>query len=66
MTLREWLAEHHCAQKDFAARIERSEATVSRLANGTNRPDAETARRIYRATNGAVTPNDFLGLDDVA
>lgn len=34
--------------------------SLSRLENGEQWPSADMARRIKEATDGAVTPNDFL------
>lgn len=66
MTLKDWFSETGVTQREFAHRIGRSEATVSRLVNGVNRPDRATIRAIHKETGGAVTPNDFIDLDAVA
>jgi len=44
----------------FAKSIGRHESIVSRWANGTVMPDAESLKLIEQATNGAVTANDML------
>ena len=41
-------------QDDFAARIKKSQPSVSRYASGDRFPDAETARVIDEASGGAV------------
>ncbi len=44
----------------FAALINRDPSSVSRVVRGKTRPDWDTLQEIVRATNGEVTPNDFL------
>lgn len=67
MKLAEWLSRTKTKRVAFAARIGVSPATITQLC----RDDApwisrETAEAIARATDGAVTPNDFLGLGPIA
>jgi transcriptional regulator with XRE-family HTH domain len=59
MDLRTYLAREGLGLDDFAKRIDRSLASVSRIARGLQRPDWDTMERICRATNGEVTPNDL-------
>ncbi len=63
MRLDEWLARAKETRSAFARRAGLSPAAVTALCND---PDVwisrETGGRIFEATNGAVTPNDFLGL----
>tara|TARA_Y100000310_G_scaffold182419_1_gene182518 strand:- start:1128 stop:1328 length:201 start_codon:yes stop_codon:yes gene_type:complete len=66
MKLSTYLSEENLTLDEFAKRIDRSIATVSRLARGKNAPDWETLRRISHTTNGAVTPNDFFETGDAA
>jgi 3,4-dihydroxy 2-butanone 4-phosphate synthase/GTP cyclohydrolase II len=47
-------------EEDFAEKIGASQSYVNRLKNGHVWPSSEMARRIMAATDGAVTPNDFL------
>ena len=61
-----WLSAAGLTLAEFAGRIGRSEATVSRIARGKNRPDWDTMNAITRATNGIVRPNDFLFIEPVA
>ena len=63
MTLDEYLTQHEITDAEFAKRIERDPGTVSRLRRGLTKPDWQTMPRIFDATNGAVTPNDFLPAD---
>lgn len=63
MKLAAWLTRTKTKRVDFAARVGLSPAAITVLCN----EDApwvsrETAEAIARATGGAVTPNDFLGL----
>lgn len=63
MKLATWLKRTKTKRIDFAAEVGLSPASITLLCND----DAawlsrETAERIARATCGAVTPNDFLGL----
>ncbi|MHB2169632.1 3,4-dihydroxy-2-butanone-4-phosphate synthase [Alsobacter sp. R-9] len=64
MRLAEWLQQQGLSRVAFARRIGLSPAAVTALCNS----DAawmsrETAELISRETGGAVTPNDFIGLD---
>lgn len=60
MKLDQYLSEHDLTDTAFAALIGRTQSSVSRLRRSETRPDWETLERIQAATNGAVTPNDFL------
>lgn len=60
MTLEDYLTTNEITDAEFAKRIERDPGTVSRLRRGLTKPDWQTLPRIFDATNGAVTPNDFL------
>ena len=60
MTLSQYLKMNGLRYAEFAARIGRSEATVSRLVRGLHRPDWDTMEAIQKETGGAVTPNDFV------
>jgi transcriptional regulator with XRE-family HTH domain len=52
--LQRFLATTGMKQEEMAARIDRPQPTLNRYARGKRFPDAETARRIHDATNGAV------------
>jgi len=63
MKLSAWLTKTKTKRVDFAAEVGLSPASITQLC----KDDApwisrESAERIARATGGAVTPNDFLGL----
>jgi transcriptional regulator with XRE-family HTH domain len=59
--LRTFRKEHGLTQEQLADRIGGiSVGSLSRLENGDQWPSAEMARRIMEATDGKVTPNDFL------
>src|SRR3954471_17612335 len=64
MKLEAWLRRHAVSRKDFSARVALSPASVTALCNDpTAWISRESAERIAEATDGQVTPNDFLGLD---
>jgi 3,4-dihydroxy 2-butanone 4-phosphate synthase/GTP cyclohydrolase II len=64
MKLAVWLRKHRVSRSDFAQRIGVTHGAVSQLCNDDSRwLSRETAELIVRETKGAVTPNDFLGLD---
>lgn len=63
MKLADYLMSKNLTLTVFAERIERSPATVSRIARGEQRPDWATIEAIRLATDGAVEPNDFFGID---
>lgn len=60
MDLRTYLTREDLTLNDFAVRIERSTASVSRIVRGLQRPDWDTMMAISRETGGEVTPNDFI------
>jgi transcriptional regulator with XRE-family HTH domain len=59
MNLRTYLKQNELSQRAFGASIGRSEATVSRLVRGIDRPSWPTLEAIMRATGGQVSANDF-------
>jgi 3,4-dihydroxy 2-butanone 4-phosphate synthase / GTP cyclohydrolase II len=64
MKLADWLRKHRVSRTDFAQRIGVTHGAVSQLCNDDSRwLSRETAALIFRETRGAVTPNDFLGLE---
>jgi transcriptional regulator with XRE-family HTH domain len=63
MTLRDWLAVRQVSIPAFAVRIGRSPEAVRRYANGDRIPDKETMPLIAAETEGAVTANDFFGIE---
>lgn len=63
MKLDLWLRTHAIARSAFARQVGLSPASVTALCNDpTAWISRESAERIAAATGGAVTPNDFLGL----
>lgn len=44
----------------FAKKADLDVSTVTRVINGERRPDWSTLGKILDATNGEVTPNDFI------
>lgn len=63
MKLSDWLKREGMTALAFAARIDRSHTTVSRILRGQTKPDWSTIERITAATDGAVTANDFYERD---
>ena len=64
MKLGDWISQRGITPTDFARRIDRAPSTVTRLIAGDTLPDRDTVKRIFGATDGAVTPNDFFDLPD--
>ena len=59
MKLIKYLEQETLSVSAFAKLIGRAHTTVGRIINGDTRPDWSTMEAIKKATNGAVTPNDF-------
>lgn len=64
MKIEEYLKRCQITQAMLASRVGVSVQAVSLFCLGERIPRPETMRKIYVATNGAVTPNDFYGLPD--
>ncbi len=60
MKLADYLAQKKIRRSAFAEMVGVSPTIVTHWCSGQAWPSADTAERIYRATRGAVTPNDFL------
>ena len=60
MKLADYLVERQINHRAFAAQIGVSQAAVTRYVNGDRIPNRQTMRAIVTATDGRVTPNDFL------
>ncbi|ACL58484.1 helix-turn-helix domain-containing protein [Methylobacterium nodulans] len=60
MKLAAYLADREIKDSDFAARIGVTRQTLWRYKSGERRPEWDVLERISRATDGQVTPNDFL------
>lgn len=63
MTLREYLIETKTRQSDFAATIDVTQATISRLVSGAVSPSIELAAKIKRATQDRVTFEAWVTCD---
>ena len=61
MQLANWLKQSRSTRADFARVVEISPGRVTQICEG-ELPSLELAERIAKATGGAVTPNDFVGL----
>lgn len=60
MRLAQYLSREDLTQAAFAKKIGRSIATVSRIANGLQKPDTDTVLAIEDATRGAVRFRDLM------
>lgn len=60
MKLADYLRENGITRSAFAEEIGVSQSLVTQLCQDEVWPGREVARRISDATNGEVTPNDFL------
>jgi 3,4-dihydroxy 2-butanone 4-phosphate synthase/GTP cyclohydrolase II len=63
MKLAEYLEQHQIRRSDFAARIGKSQSYITMICSGEVWPSREAVSRITEVTGGAVTANDFVGLD---
>ena len=64
MKLNEFLALNAVKQKDFAARIDERATAINKYCLGQRIPRPDVMRKIFAATGGAVTPNDFFLSDE--
>lgn len=62
MKLNDFLEEGGTSMGQFAQLVGTTTATISRVADGIVVPRRDLMKRIYEATEGAVTPNDLVGL----
>lgn len=60
MTLSEYLSTNKITQAAFAESIGATQQAVGYWVGGERCPQLRLMQRIVDATNGAVTPNDFL------
>ena len=63
MKLERWIEANGHDEAAFAVLIGTTEMAVRRYCRGDRIPAKEQMQRIWQATNGDVTPNDFYGLD---
>ena len=64
MTLSEFLTSRSMTDGQFADLVLMDRTTISRLRRGKLAPSFELLSKIAQATDGAVTPNDFLSSRD--
>lgn len=62
MTLKDYLARDGNTATKLAELTEVSVSTITRAAEGDTMPSRDLMGKIFKATNGLVTPNDFYGL----
>lgn len=62
MKLRAYREARGLSQEEIGKLINRSGVAVSRYESGERMPGADDMRRIFVATGGEVTPNDFHDL----
>lgn len=60
MRLADWLKQNDVTQAQFAKDIDVSQGLISGYLDGSIWPGKDKAERIFKATNGDVTPTDFL------
>lgn len=61
--LDEWMTEHEVDDAELARLARTDRTTISRIRRGKQRPSLDLAARLAEATDNAVTPNDFAGID---
>ena len=67
MKLAQWLSRFKVSRADFARRIGVSPGAITLMCREEGAwVSRETAERVVIETHGAVTPNDFLGLNSDA
>lgn len=66
MKLAEYLESKGIKRGEFAQSIGVTGGWITSLCDGSGWPSKEVAERIVRATEGAVTADDFLVLDEAA
>lgn len=62
MKIRFYLKSNKITQAEFAALVGTSAQAISCFCLGQRIPRPDVMRKIFDATNGAVTPNDFFDL----
>lgn len=62
MKLTEYLEQPGRTASSLAQATNVAVSTITRAAKGEAVPSPQLMEAIYRATDGAVTPNDFYGL----
>lgn len=62
MKLRQWLTDNKCSIPQLAEKVGVARFTLQRYLNKGRLPPPAVMAEIYRATKGAVAPNDFYTL----
>jgi transcriptional regulator with XRE-family HTH domain len=62
MTLKDYLAREGNTATKLADEAGVSVSTITRAAEGATMPSRDLMGKIFKATDGAVTPNDFYGI----
>jgi len=65
MKLAEYLVLRSIRRNEFAASIGVSPGRITQLCDGSGWPSRDVAEKISAVTEGAVTANDFLRLEEV-
>ena len=60
MTLDEYLVAEKITETVFAKKAKLTQAHINRLRKGLSWPQKDTLTRIMIASDGKITPNDFL------
>ncbi len=60
MTLQEFLTEKSLKPSTFAKAAGIAPSTIIRILNGERKPSLATMQKIMAASEGMVTPNDYL------
>lgn len=63
MKLQDWMNETETTAVQLSKLIGKSESTISRYLAGKVEPNGETLKLIHKVTLGAVTANDFFGME---
>jgi transcriptional regulator with XRE-family HTH domain len=64
MKLDEFIRTTDATEQSLADATGYSQGTINRLRNGKINPTLELLEAVMRATDGAVTPNDFLSIEE--
>lgn len=64
MKLDAFIKTHGLTGEEFAAKAGISRSDVSKYRSGRSKPKDDAMRKIFAATNGLVTPNDFYDLPE--
>jgi hypothetical protein len=62
MTLREYLKEKKMGVTAFSRKIGLNQSMITQWNNEKKLPNKENMKKIFLATGGLVTPNDFYGI----